>query len=83
MRPIGNPFARNGRWTSKTEEKLRLYLVNRNPYARNEDVGRQELRKNCDCTWSIATLSHEMDVGRQKLRKNCDGRFPLCKSVCM
>ena len=30
-----NPFARNGRWTSKTEEKLRLYLVNRNPYTRN------------------------------------------------
>ena len=30
-----NPFARNGRWTSKTEEKMRLYLVNRNPFARN------------------------------------------------
>ena len=54
-------------------------LVNRNPYTRN---GRcQKLRKNCDFTWSIVTLSHEMDVGRQKLRKNCDGRFRLCKSA--
>ena len=30
-----NPFARNGRWTSKTGVKLRLYLVHRNPFARN------------------------------------------------
>ena len=30
-----NPFARNGRWTSKTEEKLRLLSVARNPFARN------------------------------------------------
>ena len=30
-----NPFARNGRWTSKTEEKLRFYLVNRNLFTRN------------------------------------------------
>ena len=28
-----NPYARNARWTSKTEEKLRLLLgVHRNPY---------------------------------------------------
>ena len=30
-----NPFARNGRWTSKTEVKLRFNLVHRNPFARN------------------------------------------------
>ena len=30
-----NPYARNGRWTSRIEEKLRFYLVNRNPFARN------------------------------------------------
>ena len=30
-----NPFARNGRWTSKTEEKLRFNFVQRNPFARN------------------------------------------------
>ena len=47
------------------------------------DVGRQKLRKNCDFTWSIVTLSHELDVGRQKLRKNCDGRFRFCTSVCV
>ena len=32
---VRNPFARNGRWTSKTEEKLQLLLVARNPFARN------------------------------------------------
>ena len=31
-----NPYARNGRWTSKTAVKLRFWGVNRNPYARNE-----------------------------------------------
>ena len=30
----------------------------------------KKLRKNCDFTKSIATLSHEMDVQRQKLKKN-------------
>ena len=39
-----NPFARNGRWTSKTEEKLRLWGVPRHEM----DVGRQKMRKNCD-----------------------------------
>ena len=29
------PFARNGRWTSKTEVKLRFNLVHRSPFARN------------------------------------------------
>ena len=31
----GNPFARNGRWTSKTEEKLRFNFVNRDLFTRN------------------------------------------------
>ena len=63
-RRIGNPFARNGRWTPKTEEKLQLLLVARNPFARNgrwtsktEEKLRLLLRR-------AATLSHEMDVGR-------------------
>ena len=30
-----NPYTRNGRWTSKTEEKLQLLSVARNPFARN------------------------------------------------
>ena len=64
-----NPFARNGRWTSKTEENCDFELSIAT-LTHEMDVGRQKLKKNCDFSWSIATLSHEMDFGRQKLRKN-------------
>ena len=61
-----NPFARNGRWTSKTEENCD-FEVSRATLTHEMGVGRQKLRKNCDFEASRATLSHEMDVGRQKL----------------
>ena len=45
-----NPFARNGRWTSKTEEKLRLLSSRIATLSHEMDVGRQKLGKNCDFT---------------------------------
>ena len=54
----GNPFARNGCWMSKTEEKRTKSTL---------DV--KNWGKNCNFEVSRATFTHEMDVGRQKLRK--------------
>ena len=44
-----NPFARNGRWTSKTAVKLRFWGVHRNPFARN---GRWTSKTAVNCDFS-------------------------------
>ena len=64
----GDPFARNGRRTSKTEETLRPFFSNLNPFARN---GRPTSKTEEKMRFfsQIWTLSHETDVERQKLRK--------------
>ena len=67
-----NPYARNGRWTSKTEEKLRLWVCQSQPLRTKWTLDVKNWGKIATLSLSIATLTHEMDVGRQKLKKNCD-----------
>ena len=54
------------KWTLKTEEKLRFYLVNRNPFARNGRwTSKTEEKLRVYLVNRNPSTSHEMHVGRQ------------------
>ena len=77
---IATLFARNGRWTSKTEEKWRFYLVNRNPFARN---GRWTPKTEEKLRWTLSFLYKCLCVKRLCVKAFVFQSVCVCKSVCV